>query len=451
MRIYLLFVLFISVFPLYASKIAQAIIVKGKVEIKDPDTKTRTIVTEGLWAKERSILSTGQKSFVKLLFKDKSQMNIGPLSQMQIERFSPKKSNVIKLIKGHLRAKISKNYMEKKSTQLKLFVKTKNAGIGVRGTDFQVNYNPNNNHTSLITFEGTVVMTKIERQIFEKNVEQHFLERLLSSQETVSVRQGQYSGAMPQQEKVTIPIKLNPAQFKVLKSNESGIEEVETKVKSVTPKQSYKSVVPPNINSKVLANNSQELEKQMTKIVGKNAVSRILENTKQSNLDNVPPPEGMIDNKTGQIAPTAGGLIDLKTAQYIPPPKGSLFDPSTQTYIPSISTGTFDPKSGHFYNPNYKLTDDGRFIPKDNLEEDRRPAANEQAPLPPPPPSSFQKNLIPMNKPIVIGSPDIGLDKEDLEEMIKNVANENENNISDHQDIFIETQTTKLKVYFNVK
>ena len=123
MRVYLLFILSISVFPLHASKIAQAIIVKGKVEIEDSDTKIRTIVTEGFWAKEGSTLSTGQKSFVKLLFKDKSQMNVGPLSRMQIERFSAKKSNVIKLIKGHLRAKISKNYMEEKKTPLKLFVK----------------------------------------------------------------------------------------------------------------------------------------------------------------------------------------------------------------------------------------------------------------------------------------------------------------------------------------
>ena len=160
MKTYLLFAFFTSAFPLYTSEIAQsmiaqAIIVKGSVEVKDSGAKTRTPVTEGFWIKEGSVLSTAEKSFVKLLFKDKSQMNIGPLSQMQVERFSPKKTNVIKLIKGHLRSKISKNYMEEKKTSFKLFVKTKNAGIGVRGTDFQVNYNPNNNHTSLITFEGT--------------------------------------------------------------------------------------------------------------------------------------------------------------------------------------------------------------------------------------------------------------------------------------------------------
>ena len=292
-------------------------------------------------------------------------------------------------------------------------------------------------------------MTKIETQMFENDLEESILEGILSSQNAVLVRQGQYSGAMPQFENVTIPVRLNPAQFDVLKSNESGVEKVTPKSQSTTPKQSYKNVVPPNINSKTLANNSRELEKQMIKIVGKNTVSRILENTKQRNSGNLPPPEGMIDSKTGQIAPTAGGFLDLKTAQYIPPPKGSLFDPSTQTYIPATSSGTFDPNTGHFYNPESKLTDDGRFVPKDNLEsEDRRPASNEQTPRAP---SSLQKNLIPMNKDIVIGPPDIGLSREDLEEMINDTAKENENDINDNQDLFIEEQTTKIKVHFNVE
>ena len=116
---------------------------------------------------------------------------------MKIKEFPKSDAGIIQLMKGQIRSKVTKDYMNMKDkNKSKLFIKTKTAAMGVRGTDFQVNYNPINEATSLVTFEGNVVMAQLTN-LGEMAVTQNNLEQVVSSDQAVSVKKGQYSGASP--------------------------------------------------------------------------------------------------------------------------------------------------------------------------------------------------------------------------------------------------------------
>jgi hypothetical protein len=139
--------------------VAKVIILKGSVKVKLKDNTVKTL-KKGDWVPEGAQVKTEAKSFVKLLFIDKSQMNLGPNSQMIINKFPKKKAGIITLMKGSLRSKVSKDYMQMDKTGEKLYIKTKTAAMGVRGTDFEVGFN--NGITTTNLYEGALVVTSFE-------------------------------------------------------------------------------------------------------------------------------------------------------------------------------------------------------------------------------------------------------------------------------------------------
>jgi hypothetical protein len=139
--------------------VAKVIILKGSVKVKLKDNTVKTL-KKGDWVPEGAQVKTEAKSFVKLLFIDKSQMNLGPNSQMIINKFPKKKAGIITLMKGSLRSKVSKDYMQMDKTGEKLYIKTKTAAMGVRGTDFEVGFIDGVTTTNL--YEGSLVITSFE-------------------------------------------------------------------------------------------------------------------------------------------------------------------------------------------------------------------------------------------------------------------------------------------------
>jgi hypothetical protein len=345
-------------------KAAKAIIVKGKVSVL-VDGKV-TPVKRGDWLPEGAQVKTEPKSFTKLIFIDKSTMNVGPDSQMKIDSFPKSKPGVITLVKGKVRSKVTKNYMNMKDKdKSKLFIKTKTAAMGVRGTDFQVSFNPMNQATSLVTFEGAVAMAKLMGAIPPRGM-QNMLEKVVSSPAAVMVRRGQYSGSSPKTKRATIPIKISPVQLETLESNETPGLPTEKKGASNKPKKNFRSVVPPGMDSKTVANEESGVDKAMTDAMGSGAV-RTVEKQVEAEIGPIgdaPPPEGMVDVATGAIAPTAGGFVDLDTAQYVPPPEGSTYDANAGVYVPPPEVGYVDPATGNFTNDNYELQPDGTFTEK---------------------------------------------------------------------------------------
>lgn len=383
-------------------KVAKAIIVRNSVEVTEVGAPPRAL-SKDEWVKEGAVIKTGDKSFVKFLFIDKSQMNLGPNGHMDITQFPKKDAGIITLIKGQLRSKVTKNYMEiKEKEKSKLFIKTKTAAMGVRGTDFQVNYNPINENTSLVTFEGVVAMAQFTPENRVEAGGHRDLEKLVSSENAVLVKKGQFSGVTPSNggQRPTIPVKLNPAQLKTLEKNVELSAQAKATDKAAPAKQ-FRSVIPPGVDSKQFAGEGKELAKQLAGTIGTSNVKNVISQVKfekQKSQFAAAPPEGYVNSATGEIAPPAGGFIDLATAQYIPPPPGSTFDESTQTYIPPSSFGSFDPNTGGYVNKNFDLTYDGKFVPKVSA---LGPAASTRSPasigdskignefLPPPPVISF--------------------------------------------------------------
>lgn len=306
-----------------ANDVAKVIIVRGSAMAQSPDGKVTQIV-QGMWFKEGTQVKTADKSFVKLLFIDKSQMNLGPNSQMKIDKFPESEPGIVTLVKGQLRSKVSKNYMEmSKKDKSKLFIKTKTAAMGVRGTDFQVNYNPENSFTSLVTFEGAVAMASLDslsRESVRDSINQVNLERLVSSNQAVIVTRGQFSGSSPETGAATIPVKLNPMQVESMEKDTSGMDEQDS-TSAVTP---AKSIVPPGVSGEAFSNKPKvdsQVDASVTAKAETGAKLAVQGFANTKNLNNA----------------ASGAIVDVVTSKLLLPPKNSPIDKNTG--IPVI-TGT---------------------------------------------------------------------------------------------------------------
>lgn len=352
-------------------KVAKVIIIRGKVEAQTGPSDVKEL-KQGMWLSEGTVVKTSPKSFVKLLFIDKSQMNLGPESQMKITAFPKKEAGIITLMQGQLRSKVTKDYMGiQNKDQSKLFIKTKTAAMGVIGTDFQVNFNPQNFATALVTFEGAVAMAQLSDTMENLHVTQKSLEKIVSSDQAVMVKRGQYSGSSPKQLRATTPVKINPAQLKVMEKNDGSQAKANNRdsgegKKLGHKKKKFRNVIPPGLDAKVAANSDNNVDKVMAGAVGSNVVKQVDAQVKAElapAAGAAPPPEGMMNRITGEVAPAAGGYVDMETALYVPPPPGSAFDPTTETYIPPPEFGGFDVATGAYLEPaGMELTADGTFV-----------------------------------------------------------------------------------------
>lgn len=376
MRFTGILIFFLLTLPSFASDqgAAKAIIVRGDVKAMI-DGKV-VPVKRGEWLPEGAQVRTKAKSFTKLLFKDKSTMNVGPESQMKIDAFPEKEAGIITLVKGTIRSKVTKNYMKMDDKEKsKLFIKTKTAAMGVRGTDFQVAFNPVNLNTSLITFEGAVAMAKIAESM-GGGFNQGNLEAAVSGPNAVMVKRGQFSAANGNAAKVTIPVKISPVQLETLESNEGmGTDIPEGDATSAAPpKKKFKSIVPPGMDAKDVANDLSTAEGVIGDTMGAEVMAEVTVAVETEQAVDTAPPEGGVIN--GQVAPKAGGYIDLATSQYIPPPEGSVFDASAGVYTMDATAGYVDPVTGSFTNDNYTLTESGEWVEKPKTDDGGREIAS---------------------------------------------------------------------------
>lgn len=319
-----------------SSNVATVLLLRGKVTAKLPDG-TQIELKADQTLPEGAQLSTAAKSFVKLVFIDKSTLNLGPSSSMLIQAFPKKEAGIIKLIQGQIRAEVTKNYMEMDDkSKSKLYIQTKSSAMGIRGTDFQVNYNPANGNSSLIVFEGKVVMSHIDRANQNDVFIQNKLEMLVSSNSAVLVKQGQISAVnLNISDRALLPTKLAPKQLDALKENKTGLEGED----SAKNKKQFRDIVPPGVDSAAFTNVSAEVLKS-----------------------EVADAKSFFNEKTREYKPAAGAIIDLKTVNIIAPPPEAAFDHSTKTFVISENFGKIDEKSGQFKAPKgYELSNEGQY------------------------------------------------------------------------------------------
>lgn len=364
------------------NKVARVIIIRGEVKVISSDGKSSALLKKDDWLSEGSTVKTMDKSFVKLLFTDQTQLSVGPNGQMVINTFPKDKPGVVTLLEGQIRSTVSRSLGgEEKKESSKFYMQTKTAAMGVRGTDFEVIYNSQSQLTSLVTFSGTVSMAQVSevdsnrsvvtndgsanRERNQRNTYQA-LDQVINSDKAVQVSEGQYSGANPKQVQASIPTKISPAQLEGLKSNTEMSEAASSAQKR------YRSPIPPGVSGKTFINDNKATIGQQVASTGvlssgaKDLVTSKETSTsgvKNDSVTSAPPPEGFYDPKTKTFAPPAGGFVDLKTGFYVPPPPGSTFDPNTGVYIPPPMMGGIDPKTGNYLPPQgFKLAASGEFV-----------------------------------------------------------------------------------------
>src|SRR3989338_1121574 len=87
----------------YADNTGKVIIVKGDVKKEIKGAKSNLKLNEQI--PEKTKIITADRSFAKLLFPDNTQFNVGPNSQVIVQRYSQNAPGLINIINGSARAK----------------------------------------------------------------------------------------------------------------------------------------------------------------------------------------------------------------------------------------------------------------------------------------------------------------------------------------------------------
>jgi hypothetical protein len=348
--------IFVSNLSFASNFIAEVIRVRGNVTQLAPNEKlARTVKIGDKFIEDTSIL-TSDKSFIKIKFIDNTELNVGPESKIVVSTMRKGEPGVISLLKGKIRTEVLKN---SNPNENKFYIKTRTAAMGIRGTDFQTIYNPENKVTSLLTYRGEVAMAKLENKeylkieeasdatisvnrnnsnndltISKNNAvqfsESNELNKILKNKNTVFVPAGQNSVASDELKKATLPVKISPVQLNILYKNDDFKEKEADELKAATK------------NSKI--------ESELVTV------------------DQVAPVEGVKNSATGDFAPKAGGFIDLTTGLYVAPDKNAVFDPKQKIYV-SEKIGQVDEETGVYMAPKgLKLDSKKGFI--SNLENE---------------------------------------------------------------------------------
>lgn len=277
-------------------------------------------------------IRTQDKSFVRLVFTDNTQINLGPNSEMVIERFGGGDSGIINVIKGKLRSTVSKDYLEMREKQRsKLFIKSPDAVLGVRGTDFLISVGAR--ATSTVLFEGEIAFAKLEGTTSTPADLESIVER------GVRVFPGEFSVLDGQKTTPTVPSLLNVGQLEKLEQNNTFAPD---RAPSSTGEVTSASIVPAGLSGTLAANTDESVKTAIAEIVPA-----------------VPVATGRVSDAQGfvsgdQVKPTNGSFLHVESGVVIPPPADAIFDSTTNTFMAS--------------NANGGVSEDGSYVPPKNVE-----------------------------------------------------------------------------------
>lgn len=341
MKVLFLMLILFSLNAFGQSKVAVVKLLRGDVEALTLGKTTKLKVDD--WVEDGAVVKTAEKSFVKLVFIDKSQMNVGPASEMRIEKFNGKESGVIDLVKGKVRSQVSKDYLQiKDKDKSKLFIKTPNAVMGIRGTDFMISTNGAN--TAAVLFEGEVVFNKLEDR---GELNSANLEAVVDK--GVRMHPGEFSVMDAHRPEPTVPSLLNVQQKEALEKNanfdterspDSGKEEVK------------KSIVPEGLSGQAVSNTTETIKKEVTTTAG------VVEPPKPASQEGSP--AGFVNGDT--VKPANGSFVHIDSGTIIPPPPGSVLDPNTNSFIPPKEAGQVAADGSYQPPKNVEITNDGKIM-----------------------------------------------------------------------------------------
>jgi hypothetical protein len=334
-------IIFTLSFPVLAQKkVAIVSMLRGEAFLIEAGKEKK--LAQEMWVTSGSTVKTKEKSVIRLTFIDKSTMNVGPNSQMKIEQFGGNDSGVIDLVKGKIRSQVSKDYLQQDKSKSKVFVKTQNAVMGIRGTDFMISTNGQN--TSAVLFEGSVVFNNFENP--GSNIETSKLEQIVSSGERLNP--GEFS-VVTNDQQPTIPASLNVQQLEVLEKNQN----FEDKKSSKSSEQKVsQSIVPPGLTGEKVGNDSEALKNELKQVTDS---APKIESDKKMDPDSARGYE-----RGGQVKPAEGSFIHLESGVVIPPPADAVFDGTSGTFIAGTNAGKVD-SVGNFTPPQgMTISDTGK-------------------------------------------------------------------------------------------
>jgi hypothetical protein len=302
------------------------------------------------WVPAGSVVKTADKSFVRLVFIDKSQMNIGPNSEMKIEQFGGGDSGVIDLVKGQIRSQVSKDYLQQKDKdKSKLFIKTPNAVMGVRGTDFLIATNGINSSTVL--FEGEIVFNKIDPASFNRErPSTDILEGMV--ERGVRVMPGEFSVVEANRPNPTVPSLMSVQQVEVLEKNQDFAEASQS---AGDDAKTSKSVVPAGLSGQTVANAPAVLNKEL-------AQSGVDSTAAAPTKTDAESAKGFVTDTS--VKPTNGSILHVATGVIIAPPKDAAFDANSGTFVATGTTGKVDSSGGYVPPAGLAITDKGEVFAK---------------------------------------------------------------------------------------
>lgn len=337
----LIFCLFLTSFAYAQKKVAVVKIIRGEVNILTMGKTNKLKVDD--WVEDGAVVKTAEKSFAKLVFIDKSQMNVGPNSEMKIEKFSGDDAGVIDLVKGKIRSQVTKDYLQiKDKDKSKLFIKTPNAVMGIRGTDFMISTNGQN--TAAILFEGEVVFNKLDNR-HEVNSER--LENVVDR--GVRMHPGEFSVVERNRPEPTVPSLLNIQQRESLEKN-TNFESDRAPGNSGNESAS-KSVVPAGLSGQLVSNDSPAL---------KNEVAQVTSVKTESPVPASSNPDGYIAGD--KVKPANGSFVHVESGLIIPPGPNSVLDSNTNTYIAGPDSGKVGTDGSYIPPKNMEITPDGKIL-----------------------------------------------------------------------------------------
>lgn len=334
----------LNIYAATGAPIATVIKLRGTVTKLLPGAlEASAVVVDDKFPEDTSIV-TGPKSFIKIKFVDNSELNMGPESKIVISEMGMESPGIISLLKGRIRTEVQKSIVPDEQSKNKFYIRTRTAAMGVRGTDFQTIYNPDNRMTSLLTYKGAVAMAKIDESThkrFEEGTtevvredkdhapkikvipgkaipEKDLMVKVLDNANTVVVPPGQNSFASNALKKSSLPVKISPVQLNALYKN-----------------REFDEKNPVNMKSGI------DVKNQKMEIVA----------AAQS-----APVDGLYNAKSGDFAPKAGGFIDQTTGLYVAPDAGASFDEKNGVYNAEKS-GNFDADTGDYFAPKGLILD----------------------------------------------------------------------------------------------
>ncbi|PIP94872.1 MAG: hypothetical protein COW00_14510 [Bdellovibrio sp. CG12_big_fil_rev_8_21_14_0_65_39_13] len=335
-----------------AAERIKVIMLKGDAFAKLLNNKTYKLKM-GHQFDAAAVLTTKDKSILKVQLPDGTLITVGPNSEMELNAKNTRKPTIVNLINGQIRGVVNEN-LKKENSDHKVLIKTRSAALGVRGTDFYIVHNDQNNITSNITLKGKVDFYKNDdAEILERHQEELDggkqntvikaqdgieIEDKLKNYKTIKVPPGSFSGAFPSYEAPLEPVRISNAQLVAL-------YETDAKKKGTVYKGDYHVSLTDQKND-ILVPTPR----------GTNVVAQSEYNNQSANSSGIRP----------------GGIVDLNSGIYISPPSNSRYDKRTGLYVMPDDLGGVEASTGEYIPPTgVRLDPVHGFVANEKAYSDR--------------------------------------------------------------------------------